>query len=144
MIIKDALHITHRLLGGSNHKGCIQSKAQQQCSCDREKCESTFHSASRTASNISRQAVVKTTSYATSKAIQKVGELSPVSTAVVAFTIPSNAGMDSGNRSRGNIISRTRVPRDIAAKKVPFTTRAHVPRTAIGSNCQAGPNALSL
>src|SRR5690242_11242151 len=144
MIIKDALHITHRLLGGSNHKGCIQSKAQQQCSCDREKCESTFHSASRTASNISRQAVVKTTSYATSSAIQKVGDVSPVSTAAVEFTMPSNAGIDSGNKSSGNMISRARVRRDIAAKKVPFTTSAHVPRTAMGISCQLGPSGRNL
>ena len=52
---------------------------------------------------------------------------------MVAFTIPSNAGIENGNSSSGSMISRLRVRKEMAAKKVPFTTSAHVPSTAIGA-----------
>ena len=41
-------------------------------------------------------------------------------------------------------ISRLRVRSDIAAKNVPFTTNAQVPKKAMGINCQAGPSTRRL
>ena len=49
--------------------------------------------------------------------------------------------MEMGNNSSGSMISRLRVRSDMAAKNVPFTTSAQVPRIATGINCQAGPRA---
>ncbi len=59
-------------------------------------------------------------------------------------TIAINAGMDTGNSSSGNMISRLRVRNDIAAKNVPFTTSAQVPRIATGISCHAGPSTRRL
>src|SRR5437763_10682438 len=144
MVIEDALHVAHRPLGRSNHKSGVKPKTQQQGGDDCQDRKSAFHSASRTVSNNSKHAVVNTTSYATSNAIQKRAESSPVSTAVVAFTIPSSAGIESGNSSRGSMISRARVRIEIAAKKVPLTTSAHVPSAAIGISSHPGPSARNL
>ena len=56
----------------------------------------------------------------------------------------SNAGIEIGNSSSGSMISRLRVRSDMAAKKVPFTTSAQVPKSATGINCQAGPSGRRL
>ena len=56
----------------------------------------------------------------------------------------SSAGIETGNNSNGSMISRLRVRNEMAAKNVPFTTKAHVPRAATGISCQAGPSARSL
>src|SRR5512141_2417370 len=109
MVIEDPLDVAHGLLRGRDHHGRIQAVTQQQRSRNSENRESAFHSASKTVSNSKRQAVVKTTSYATSNAIQNAGEVSPVRMAVVAFTIPSSAGIESGNSRSGSMISRARV-----------------------------------
>lgn len=63
---------------------------------------------------------------------------------VVAATMPSTAGIETGNKSRGSISSRLRVRSDMAAKNVPFTTSAHVPSSATGINCHAGPRTRKL
>ena len=46
----------------------------------------------------------------------------------MASTMASNAGMEMGNSNSGSMISRLRVRKDMAAKNVPFTTNAHVPK----------------
>ena len=53
-------------------------------------------------------------------------------------------GYQRGNSKSGSINSRLRVRSDIAAKNVPFITNAHVPNTAIGMSCHAGPSARRL
>src|SRR5258708_39549122 len=106
MIIKDTLHVAHGALGGCDDQRFIKSEAEQQSGDNRENRESAFHSASSTVSNSSRHATVNTTSYASSKAIQNRADASPVSTAVVALTMPSTAGMEIGNSNNGSMISR--------------------------------------
>ena len=64
MVVEDALHVAHGLLGGSGHQRFIESEAQQGGGQQSENGEKTFHrhSAFKTSSNKSRQAIVNTTS----------------------------------------------------------------------------------
>src|ERR1700722_15111937 len=57
-----------------------------------------------------------------------MGSRSPVRTPVVACTIARSAGSEMGKSSRGRRSSRLRARRPRAAKKVPLTTSAQVPR----------------
>src|SRR5205807_1325530 len=70
VIIKDALHVTHGALGGRGDQTFVKSEAQQQGGDNGENREAAFHSASSTVSNSNKHAIVNTTSYATSRAIQ--------------------------------------------------------------------------
>src|SRR5438132_11946499 len=136
VIVENALHVAHGLLCRSNDQGLVQGIPQEQRGQNRQDGEGLFHSARKTISNNARQAIVNTTSYVRSNTIQKRAGSSPLRMAVVPATIAITAGMEIGNSSSGSISSRLRVRTEIAAKNVPLTTSAQVPKTAIRINCQ--------
>src|SRR2546430_1917660 len=49
-----------------------------------------------------------------------------------------------GKRSSGSMISRLRVRNDMAAKKVPLTTNAHVPSAETINNWEAAPRDMGV
>src|SRR3974390_1273392 len=143
VVVENTLHLAHGLLRGSYHQRLIGTEAQQvQCEDNKGNTE-RFHSAFNTVSKSRRQTRVNTTSYTSSIFSQKSGVPSPVRIVVVESTIASSAGIEMGKRISGNMISRLRVRIESAAKNVPFTTSAHVPKSATTANCHTGPTERS-
>src|SRR5262249_25357405 len=145
MAIEDALHVAHGGFCGRDFQPQI-SRVAEQAGRDYAACEKKVfvHSALSTVSKSSRQAVVYTAQNAANSFIWATGDPSPESTMVVAVTMLTTAGMETGSSSRGSISSRLRVRMDITAKKVPFTPSAHVPSRKMMTSCQAEPSALRL
>src|ERR1041385_2694067 len=143
--IKNPLHVAHGFFSGRDDESLVSSVRQEGTakSGKREK-QFGFHSAFNTVSKSRKHAVVKITQNPARNCNCTAGEPSPLSTWVVPVTMLMTAGSEMGSRSSGSISSRLRVRMDIAAKKVPSTTSAHVPKMATSSSCHRGPTVLKL
>src|SRR6185437_11787433 len=145
MDVKNPLHVSHGFFSGRHHESLIGPVGQKGTakSGESEK-QFGFHSAFNTVLNSRKHAVVKITQNPARNCNCTAGEPSPLSTWVVPVTMLMTAGSEMGSRSSGSISSRLRVRMDMAAKNVPFTTSAQVPKTATSSSCQRGPTVLKL